>query len=574
MSHDAAEITTPAMAGRAAQASTHRPVVNARAWSLVLALAIVAGVYLRSTQLPIQILVDDEWHAIHALLRFDLAQILTNFGTADYSIPLTLYDRFLALHGGLTEWQMHLPTLVAGVALLVVAPWMLRHTIDLRTMAVWVALLALSPMLVYLTRTARPYALTCLLSFVAAIAFRRWWLGKPHAHAFAALYVATAFLAGWLHLVSLAFTLLPFAWYGARALFARPAARKRAWRALAVLGLAIAVPLAIALAPPLVNGAAQLAEKAGRDSLTLDSVYRTLLMLAGSASPVWLAVALGLAAIGVRRMLRRDADLAGYLVVLMAGSALAIALMRPAWIQHPGVYARYMLPALPFALLFVAEGVTGVLWHVRAWIAPPAVAAGAMALFLIGPMPDWFYHPNQFIGHARFQFDYDPAHNPYVLDIPSEPMPAFYRDLARRPAESLTLIEAPWRLESNFDPFPWYQQVHRQYVKIGLVTPVCGTRDFGEFPASERRLRFRYFVHLSRILDGESFGARYLVMHRNAWKTPPDAGVEWPDVDGCLTRIERRLGAPVYRDDQIVVFDLAATRPGEGEPVKRDRGLR
>jgi len=532
------------------------------AWLLVLAAAVAAGAWLRATQLATQVLVDDEWHAIHKLLHSDAKGIVTSFGLADYSIPLTLYDRFLALHGGLTEWQMHVPMLVSGVALLVVAPLLLRRAISLPVAATWSALLAVSPLLVYLSRTARPYALTCLLSLVAVVAFRRWWLARRGARAFAALYVTATFLAGWLHLVALPFTLLPFAWYGVRALFGTRAdaalpSPGDALRRLAALALATCVPLAIALVPPLFGSIGQLAEKTGADAITVDSAYRTLLMMSGQSSPLLLAVLLVVGAAGVWRFARRDADFVGYIAFLAAGSAGAIALSRPAWIQHPGVLARYMLPALPFALLFVAEGAMAV---VR-WLRSPALGAAAIALctvllFHAGPMPGWLYRPNQFIGHARFQFDYDPAHNPYVRDIPQEPMPAFYRELAQRAPASLTLIEAPWRLESNFDPFPWYQEVHRQYVKIGLVTPVCGVRDFGEYPASATGLHFRYFVHLSEILAGRSYGADYLVMHMKPWKTPPDADVEWPDVAACLPKIVARLGPPSYRDDSIVVFDL------------------
>jgi len=46
---------------------------------------------------------------------------------------------------------------------------MLRDTIRLPEATVWVVLLAVSPLAVYLSRTARPYAITCLLAFVAAI---------------------------------------------------------------------------------------------------------------------------------------------------------------------------------------------------------------------------------------------------------------------------------------------------------------------------------------------------------------------------------------------------------------------
>jgi len=569
VTNDAAEVTTPVpIAGsrRVVRAYDQRDAAG-WTWMALLASCVALGTYLRATQLPSQILVDDEWHAVHALLRLDARAIATNFGTADYSIPLTLYDRFLALHGGLSEWQMHVPPLVAGIALLFVAPWLLRDLVRLPGAAAWTALLALSPLLVYLSRTARPYALTCLLAFVAVVAFRRWYR-EPRYPRYAVIYAGATFLAGWLHLVALPFTLLPFAWYGARALSARNGA---ALLRLGGLVVATLVPLAIVLAPPLWNASAQLAEKSGTDTLTIESAYRTALMMAGTASPLWLALAIVLAVLGVRSMLVRDADFVGYVLALIAGSALAIALARPAWIHHPGVFARYMLPALPFALLFVAEGATVALARVRPpWLAATVVAAGAGALFAIGPIPAWLYRPNQFIGHARFQFDYDPAHNPYVLEIPKAPMPAFYRELATRPPASLTLIEAPWRLESNFDPFPWYQQVHRQYVKIGLVTPICGVRDFGEYPPDETRLRFRWFVHVSRVLQGETFGARYLVMHRSAWKTPPDANVEWPDVDACLPNIEARLGAPIYRDDRIVVFDLApSASTNESNAIKR-----
>jgi len=258
------------------------------------------------------------------------------------------------------------------------------------------------------------------------------------------------------------------------------------------------------------------------------------------------------------RIWGRDGDLTAYLVTIMVGAAIAIAAARPVWIQHPALYSRYLLPVLPFLLLFLAEGIVATLEPARA-AAPVraiAVAVIAAALCWFGPIPSYFYYPNQFMGHLRFQFDYDPAHNPYVQLIPREPVPEFYRMLAQRPPASLTLIEAPWRLESNFNPHPWYQEIHRQKVKIGLTTPVCGVRTFGEYPANVTGLRLHQFAHLSNILAGKTYGADYLVMHLAPWKTPPDATVEWPDVAACLPTIESALGQPVYRDAQIVVFDL------------------
>jgi len=536
--------------------------VTASAWTALAAAGIGVGIYLRATQLPIQILIDDEWHAIHKLLQSDAKGILTSFGVADYSIPLTLYYRFVALHGGLSEWAMHVPLLVAGIALLVVAPLMLRREAEPPVRAVWVALLAISPLLVYLSRTARPYALTCLLAFVAVIAFRRWWLGTSRATTWACVYVVATFLAGWLHLIALPFTLLPFG-YAAIATLAAPAAhdRMRVMLRLLRLGAITVLPLLAALLPPLFASAGQLAEKAGNDRATIESLYRSALMLFGTGSPWVLAAACLLLVVGVRRAMRRDRGFVAYIVFISIGLALAVAAARPAWVQHPLVFARYMLPALPFALLFVAEGaVTCAAAFARPSMQAAAIAIAMLALFCTGPIPRYLYYPNQFVDHARFQFDYDDAHNPYVRKIPQGPIPAFYRTLAQRQPASLTLIEAPWRLESNFIPFPWYQAVHRQFVMIGLVTPVCGERDFGEYPATEARLRFRYFAHLSEILRGRTYGADYLVMHVKPWTIPPDAPVAWPNVASCLPAVEAKLGAPVFRDDAIVVFDLKGRR--------------
>lgn len=536
------------------------------AWSLLIAVALVAGAWLRWFQLRVQVLLDDEWHAVHQVLHSDAARIATTFGFADHSIPLTLYYRLLALHGGLTEWVMRLPMLLSGIALLVVAPLLMRSKASLPVRATWMALLAVSPLLVYHSRTARPYALTSLLTLVAIVAFRRWWLRQTATRSWAATYVTATFLAAWLHPITLPFTLLPFLYFGARAWLAQARATAGgAWtelRRLVLLGIITAIPLALALLPPLVNDRARFLAKAGTHSVTPESIYRTLLMLFGISQPALFVALTVLACFGGYRLWQRDRDSVSYVAAVLLGAAIAIAAAKPQWIHHPAVFARYLLPALPFLLLSLAEGVVACLERLRRPALQASIAVTLVALlWYAGPMPDYLYNPNQFIGHLRFQYDYDPAHNPYVQEVPRDPIPAFYLELAQKPPRTLTLIEAPWRLESDFNPQPWYQEIHRQYVKIGLVTRVCGVREFGEYPASVRALRFSEFVHLSTILAGDHYGADFLVMHLSAWKTPPDAEVDWPDVAACLPAIESALGAPIYRDAQIAVFDLKAGRP-------------
>ena len=529
-------------------------------------LAFVAGLALRAWQLDIQILIDDEWHAVHKLLRATPLDILTHLGYADYSIPLTLYYQWLYRTVGLSEWGMHAPALVAGGALLLIGPRMLARWVPLPTRAVWLALVAISPLLVYHSKVARPYALTSLLTFVAIVAFRGWW--RSGGRGDAALYVVATFLAGWLHPVTLPFTLLPFLYYGAQAIAPRPwhgaASTKRgqAIARLAGLGIATALSLGIVLAPPLVIDWGEFTQKAAKDSVTIDSVYRTLLLLAGTGSPLAGLAVVACGALGFTRLARRDADLAWYLASVAGVGSVVVATSGAEWISHALVLARYMIPALPFLLLFVAEGIVALVERLQPpRLAPGVAAAAAVTLLATGPIPAQWHYPNQFWGHLRYQFDYDPAHNPYVTLLPKEQVPAFYRELRRLPPGSVTLIEAPWRLESHFNALSLYQDVHRQRVKIGLVTPLCGTYDFGEYPPERTGMKMRELVHLASVLRGDSRGAAFLVLHPRPHNVVTDPGPAWPDLTRCLPAIEEALGSPEYRDDQIVVYRLAGLSP-------------
>jgi hypothetical protein len=411
-------------------------------------------------------------------------------------------------------------------------------------------------MLVYLSRTARPYALTALTSTVALDAFERWRRGDAHRARWAVAYVAATVLGGWLHMLSLAFTLTPFLYFGARALRDR-AAFARIFR----LGLVTAALLAAVLLPPIVNDWFTFTAKAGQDSVTWETLERTTLMVAGTGHAIVGVAFLALVTLGWVRWWTRDRELAGYALALVLAGAVAIALARPNWVQYALVFARYLVPVVPLLLLLAAEGLVALMPLRRDALRAGTVAAIGAILVATGPLPAQWYSPNQFTSHQRFQFDYDDAHSPYVTQrVPS--VPSFYRELARAPAGSLTVVVAPWRLESHFDPHVWYQAAHRQNVRIGLLTPLCGKRDFGEYAESERGMRLANATHVEALLRGDPRGADFLVVHLRPWSTPPGQDVPWPDLAQCLPAIERALGAPVYRDEEILAFALPKPAPG------------
>jgi hypothetical protein len=101
----------------------------------------------------------------------------------------------------------------------------------------------------------------------------------------------------------------------------------------------------------------------------------------------------------------------------------------------------------------------------------------------------------------------------------------------------------------------WYQAVHRQHVKIGMLTPMCGKRDFGEYPEGTPGMRLATMVPVEALLRDRG-DAAFLVIHLRPWSTPPGQDVPWPDLAQCLPAIERALGAPAYRDDDVVAFAL------------------
>jgi hypothetical protein len=263
-----------------------------------------------------------------------------------------------------------------------------------------------------------------------------------------------------------------------------------------------------------------------------------------------------LLALGIWRVWTRDRRFAAYVLSMSVAGVVTVALSHAAWVQHALTLVRYSLPVVPFVLLFIAEGIVFVVAQLRlqalACAAALLVVAGLVAA---GPIPRYYYYPNQLMGHALFQLDYAPDRNPYATLLELGPVPEFYRDLASRPPGSITLIETPSRLISNYFPDVWYQAIHRQNVKYALAAPVCGG-EADEYPNTATGTRFRRIARLGDLLDRATWGGDYLVLRLTPWSVPPGLEQRWPDMEACATKVTAKLGAPVYRDAQIVVFSL------------------
>lgn len=524
-----------------------------RAYRAALSVIVVLGAVLRFWQLRAQVLIDDEWHALRRLLSASYRDIFSHFGWADYSIPLTAWYRFLHEHGGLDEWTMRLPMAIAGSALPLLAAWLTRDLLDRTTRLLLAALLAVSPMLVYLSRTARPYALVATLALVALLAFHLAWQCPRHRHRNLALYLGCSALAAWLHLLSLACTLAPFVWFGVRALWQRDA---NAMGRLALVGTGLLVLLAILLTAPLVGDWNALAGKTGGGQVSAHSAWRTLLMLLGTRSAVAAAILVLLMLLGTVRLLRQKPVMAGYLLSAVLMTTVLTTLLQPAWVQHPGVYARYLLPALAPLLLFAAAGASTVLQSLPQGLRWPAATAAMIALVFLGPLPNQLYSPNQFMGHPYFQFDVDPQENRYVASHADQPVPAFVQQLGSKPARSLKLIQTPWQRQSGVLPYALYQRVHRQDVRLAMAASICDTGTLPDPVLDGRHLQMRNTLELEALLHGETRGADLLIVHHRPQGFPVALHDEWPELEPCLPLLVAHLGEPIYADGEVSVFQL------------------
>lgn len=522
-------------------------------WALVLSVA----AYLRLWQFGAQIIIDDEWHALNKLTGAGYGEILRSFGHADHSIPLTLYYKFLADTTGLAEWSMRLPQLVFGMAAVALVPILFRAWTTRAERLAAGALIAVSPLLVYFSRLARPYAITSVLCVVAAVCFYRWWRsedakGLP-------VYVSCTALAAWLHPVTLAYTLAPFAWAAVRTILnlVERGDGSTLWR-LMLAATAVLIPLAVLLGPPVWYDLASLSVKAGADYPTWRTFTVAWELAAGSGNDVVSLSVLGLAAIGAWQLYRRDIAFWRYQLALGGVAVLLVSISGAAWLHHGLVLVRYLAPLQPILLVCLAVGLTCLVGSACGRLPPAAsVSARTAATFLAatllfawGPLPEQYTGRNQFTGHLHYQFDYDAERSKYRREMAKVSVPGYYERLRNAAGgENWEVVETPWPLGTHH-PYVFYQQVHQLPVTIGFLDGLCGDGLYGEYPADEPGLDFRHFVHLKDLLRNPG-SHRFLVMHREPAVKTWD---KLSPVEECIQAFRARYGDPWIETPAVVVY--------------------
>lgn len=526
--------------------------------SLVALGAIVAlGAALRLDQFSRQVLLDDEWHAVHQVLARGPAQFVVDLGHADYGIPFALYDWLLVHTVGLTETAMRLPMMAAGLATIALLPLAVVERIGREAALAFALLLALSPTLVAYSQMARPYAFDVLAGWTAHWAFQRWWQGSGR---HGALFVATAVLACWAHLVVAPFALAPLAWAAWRLVRDRSLRRSQGRR---VLGLcaATAGALAILLGPPLALRPAALVAKAGFAPFDASTIGGALYWWFGTRSTVALIAVVVLAAIGMPRVWRRLPE-ARTGALGLALTAIALAITRPEWGWTSLAFGRYLLSIVPLLLVAAACGAvlvgSAMAGHGRRRDLGALVVSivAALALAGSGPLREWSRHPTSYRLGLLQLYDFRGDVNAVRRAQSQIPMSPFWKTLADAPPDSLLVAAAPFRFESyDWDGARWERE-SRQRVIPGWLTGLCVDRRPGEIP-ERAGYAFTNAVRLADRAGLEARGVDWVVWQR-PWVPAGEDRLERSGdrVAGCESALRAAFGPPAYEDAQVVAFRL------------------
>ena len=542
-------------------------------WLVAGLLAVAAlGAYLRFYRVDAQIVWGDEVHAIHRLLQGSYAQIFGRFHEHDNCIPLTLLLKGLADSVGLSEVTLRLPSLLAGVALIVIGPLLAVPIIDRRAAFLFGSLLAISPEMIYFSRYARPYMIATLLVFVAVFALLRW--SCTGRRSFAILYAACGALAIWFHLLAAPAILAPLAAAVPFTLLRREGEDRRRWmRTLFLAAGGLATGLALLLAIPVWNGSDALLDKVGQSRPTWHTIRAALISVAGfrtrgpGGGLTWVFWA-GTAA-GVLLLLRRSRFAALTLLAASTVQVASVVILSPNLVHLHDTFLRYMSWLIPFVLLFVAVALSAAVPPYRrpgrrtTHVAAIALGAGIVAALLqLGTWRCTYATGSNFPTKSSLR-------GACLWGRPpgSSNHPAVYDLLAGLPGR-FPVVETPWFLWWE-DKYGAYQEVHGKDLLLGFGPPVDGRYTVPHFNPEQRSLRFGRFVDLLDATQIEKRGVRYVLFHKDLpreMRFTTHLFDSRSDVHPTIDLYRGRYGDPVFEDHQVAMFevdrDLGERTPG------------
>jgi hypothetical protein len=562
-------------------------------FATALVFATFVGFLLRWYLLGDQVLLDDEWHGLFYVIGRSPAWLLTHFSVPGATcIPLNFYTWMLGATFGWSEMGLRLPSLVCGILCVIVCPLLARDIIGTRQ-AAWLAfLLAISPILIYYSRSARPYSLVAFLGFVSILCAARW--AQAGTWRWGVLYIITGILAIYFHLFAIVTVMTPIVAAVACQIYVRAYTKKENYVAprlsyWIVAGAIIVVVSGLLMLPALIHEEGGTLSKVIQSTpFRIQSLPRAMTLIAGTAQPIPAAIFWILLVAGVISLCRKSMWLGAMLLSLYPIHIEALAALHPDSVGIPLVMVRYSIPLVPVSLLLVASGLQFIMETAgqRAGFHPKLQAlvgfACVTALVLAGPLPQIYSAPNNFTNHGAYQQRYSPidwSHSFYSDFIPRElgvqtairadDVSPFYKNFGAT-NDSRPLVEYPMMIGDHFNPLYYYQYFHRRPVLVGYETDVnaLGSLNSGKVYANNyvdhvlsliqdpARLRFRNLVSMEDLSTMRARHVGYIVLHKHYESELFRIAPPMPDLPRLYQEYSTKLGPPFYEDTNIVVFKL------------------
>jgi hypothetical protein len=564
-------------------------------WLMLWFLFALTGIGLRLWHWSSQILLDDEWHALNFVFNRSLLDIFMRQGLGANSVPVNVYC-WITLHTtGWSEPLLRFPSLLAGIAALVILPMLVKRVWGQSVACVTTALLAVSPVVIFYSRIMRPYAPAMLLA-TSSVLLTLVWLkeGRRKDLMISALcgslaiyyHLYTAIPVGVPLLVALFAAVKPF---GQR--LGLTLESKRPFRDLLLAGGIMAALVGVLVVIPNVLNPWWSRGIHGRDHATLDTAVTVLSLVSGTRNPVLMTIILGFLLTGLLVIVRRT-KIIGMAIVL---SFLVFALVVATTTQegaHAGIQVvRYGITFIPLSFVAVAVAVVraGEFLRIRHRIFQRKQLLLPVALFAWCPFlldnPLWttYAQPNNFTNHSAYQYRYDPIQwhqrsperdlTPGV-SIEYRSIPQFYLQ-SPLVAAAKGIVEYPVLIGDQLNLYYYYQHFHRRPVVAGFVSdnsyaPVEPGRDFvyGNWPIDSvmtaipeplrNRMSWNAMVDLNDVNWLRSrFKGWIIIVHRDPLseifqKDSPDNPMSLELVNG----LSAALGAPDALDEQLAVWTI------------------
>lgn len=564
------------------------------AFAGALATALLVGGWLRWYLLADQVFSDDEWHGLYYAIGKSSFWLLTHFSIPGATcIPLNFYTWLLGATIGWSELSLRMPSLICGGLCVVVGPLLAREIIGARRAALLGWLLAISPLLIFYSRICRPYSAVALLAF-ASLLFAARWLQTGGIRP-AVLFAITGVLAIYFHLFAVVTVAAPMLAVLIFLIHARrikssgrtvagPSLREWIMAAVIITGGCVVLVL-----PALIHSLhSTFFNVALAGKLSFQSLPKVAQLISGTGQPLLVVLFWTAFIVGVIEQCRRNPWIGWMLVSLYPLHALALILSRPDSAQSAIVLARYCIPLVPVSLLFVACGLQATLVAIadRVNLQPKlqtvTVIAVVGALAIAGPLPQCYLAPNNFTNHGAYQHRYNridwqqsfvsdltPTDFTLVTTVRANEISPFYQWLANQPG-ARPIVEYPMMIGDHFNPFYFYQHLHRRPVLVGYTADVAlasglavgniyGNTYIDQVLSLVRdpaQLRFRNLISMDDVATMRQRGVEFVILHKSFEAQLSAVAQPLRNLARLWSQYQQTLGKPCFEDAHITVFAL------------------